>query len=197
MYEKPDMAKKKTARQDTPEKQQPRNAPERSPRLEDIEDPQRDKDRLKPDEASIELPDVKDIPGQEFVHVPRMGEMADTTISSDDEEGVGVFNDDEEDETLIAMGTEDDVSRTDREALRNMDNLQGAEDDTGVQRARLDNADDEGDALNERVNISGGDLDVPGSESDDAMENLGEEDEENNFYSRGSDRNDNMNEGTP
>jgi hypothetical protein len=32
------------------------------------------------------------------------------------------------------------------------------------------------------------DLDIPGSELDDANENIGEEDEENNYYSLGSDR---------
>ncbi len=35
-----------------------------------------------------------------------------------------------------------------------------------------------------------GDLDVPGAELDDAMENVGNEDEENNYYSLGSDDND-------
>lgn len=37
-----------------------------------------------------------------------------------------------------------------------------------------------------------GDLDVPGAELDDAMENVGNEDEENNYYSLGSDDNDNL-----
>ena len=35
--------------------------------------------------------------------------------------------------------------------------------------------------------MSGGDLDVPGSELDDAQENNGNEDEENNYYSLGGD----------
>jgi hypothetical protein len=65
----------------------------------DLTDPQRDQDRLKPEEATIDLPDVKDIPGQEFVHAPPLGMLADTTISSADEEGEGLFEDDEEDET--------------------------------------------------------------------------------------------------
>jgi hypothetical protein len=34
---------------------------------------------------------------------------------------------------------------------------------------------------------SGSDLDVPGSELDDAMEDIGSEDEENNYYSIGGD----------
>lgn len=171
---------------------------ERTPRAsDDIHDSPRDIERLKPDETTIELPDVKDIPGQEYIHVPRLGELADTTISSDDEEGVGLFNDDEDDETLISMGTENDVSPTDKNVLANMDHLQGADDDMGVQRATLDNVDFEGDELNEKVDVAGADLDDAGVEEDDAMENIGEEDEENNQWSRGSDRNDGMNEGTP
>ncbi len=36
-------------------------------------------------------------------------------------------------------------------------------------------------------NLTGGDLDVPGAELDDAQENIGSEDEENNYYSLGGD----------
>lgn len=35
--------------------------------------------------------------------------------------------------------------------------------------------------------LSGNDLDIPGSELDDEMENVGSEDEENNYYSLGGD----------
>ncbi|MDZ4758997.1 MAG: hypothetical protein SGJ10_12770 [Bacteroidota bacterium] len=35
--------------------------------------------------------------------------------------------------------------------------------------------------------LSGSDLDVPGSELDDEQENIGSEDEENNYYSLGGD----------
>ena len=35
--------------------------------------------------------------------------------------------------------------------------------------------------------LSGSDLDIPGSELDDEMENVGSEDEENNYYSLGGD----------
>ena len=38
--------------------------------------------------------------------------------------------------------------------------------------------------------MSGDDLDVPGSELDDADENIGSEDEENNLYSLGGDKHD-------
>jgi hypothetical protein len=44
--------------------------------------------------------------------------------------------------------------------------------------------------MNERDfedNLSGNDLDVPGSELDDLQEKVGSEDEENNYYSLGGD----------
>jgi|SRR6218665_279639 len=40
----------------------------------------------------------------------------------------------------------------------------------------------------------GSDLDIPGAELDDADESIGEEDEENNFYSLGGDNHDDMEE---
>ncbi|MEO8583965.1 MAG: hypothetical protein ABI415_09230 [Flavitalea sp.] len=59
----------------------------------DIHDSERDQERLKPDTANIDLPDVEDIPGQERVRVLPMGELGDTTIASDDEEGKDIFGD--------------------------------------------------------------------------------------------------------
>jgi hypothetical protein len=49
---------------------------------------------------------------------------------------------------------------------------------------------EEPDTMNERDfkdDQSGGELDVPGSELDDAQEKVGSEDEENNYYSIGGD----------
>src|SRR5690348_17294662 len=80
----------------------------------DLPDSPEDAERLKPEETTIDLPDVKDIPGQEFVHVPTLGELADTTISSADEEGEGLFDDEDDD---IVMGTEADISAEDKRML--------------------------------------------------------------------------------
>jgi hypothetical protein len=47
------------------------------------------------------------------------------------------------------------------------------------------------DVLNEKdfdQDVSGADLDVPGAELDDLQENIGSEDEENNHYSLGGDK---------
>jgi len=57
-----------------------------------------------------------------------------------------------------------------------------------------------GDGFNEfnvkdfEDHMSGDDLDVPGSELDDAQESIGSEDEENNYYSLGGDDHDNLDE---
>lgn len=42
--------------------------------------------------------------------------------------------------------------------------------------------------------MSGSDLDVPGSELDDELEEIGSEDEENNYYSLGGDNHSNLDE---
>jgi hypothetical protein len=44
--------------------------------------------------------------------------------------------------------------------------------------------------------MSGGDLDIPGSDLDDAFEDIGNEDEENNHYSIGGDNHSNLDENT-
>jgi hypothetical protein len=42
--------------------------------------------------------------------------------------------------------------------------------------------------------MSGNDLDIPGSELDDIQENIGSEDEENNYYSTGGDNHNDLEE---
>ena len=51
---------------------------------------------------------------------------------------------------------------------------------------------EDGDAPEEES--PGSDLDVPGSEQDDENEKIGEEDEENNYYSLGGDDHDDLDE---
>ncbi len=62
-----------------------------------------------------------------------------------------------------------------------------SEDELELKKSLLDNTDDDGELLNEQSSaddISGNDLDIPGAEDDDANEEIGEEDEENNGYSK-------------
>ncbi len=60
----------------------------RRPEDDDLTDSPSDQERLKPEITTIDLPDVSDIPGQENIHIPPLGALADTTISSDDEEDI-------------------------------------------------------------------------------------------------------------
>ncbi|MFT3750192.1 MAG: hypothetical protein QM768_17885 [Agriterribacter sp.] len=144
----------------------------------DMADSARDKKHLKPDEGIIDFPDVKDIPGQEYIHVPPLGELADTTISSDDEEGKRIFDSDEDEQA------ENNVTAEEKKALKNAaEKSPGIRDEDNLKSAMLDKQDEEGELLNERTNFSGSELDVPGSEEDDTAEEIGEEDEENNSYS--------------
>jgi hypothetical protein len=145
----------------------------------DLPESKRDKRLLEPDKATLDLPEVKDIPGQEHVRPLPAGEMADTTISSADEEANALLDTDEDiivDKTLNVTGTERDLLQRSSESM-------ATTDDEQLNAADLDKTDEDGTMLNEKVNRSGSDLDVPGSEDDDANEEIGEEDEENNSYS--------------
>ena len=57
------------------------------------------------------------------------------------------------------------------------------DDDKLLLKSKLDNVDEDGEILNENIDNSGEDLDVPGNETDDELETIGKEDEENNSYS--------------
>ena len=160
----------------TPEGKANRNA--------DLEDSPRDREKLNNEEATLDLPDVKDIPGQEYVHAPNPGEYADTTISSADEEGENIWNNEK------VSDESSDVSDIERRLLDESANDMPTKDEQLLRRASLDNTDNEGELLNEKTSsnaISGSDLDIPGAEQDDQNEDIGEEDEENNPYSLGGD----------
>jgi hypothetical protein len=154
----------------------------------DLPETKDDKQHLQPDEGTLDLPNVKDIPGQEHIHPLIAGEFADTTISSDDEEGVGVL--DEEDDEVAGDNTTN-VSKEEKKALRDASEKMPDEDEENLEKAQLDKQDEDGELLNEKTNLSGSDLDIPGSEEDDFNEEIGEEDEENNSYSLDAEDEDN------
>ncbi|MDR3680857.1 MAG: hypothetical protein P4L41_12910 [Flavipsychrobacter sp.] len=81
-----------------------------------------------------------------------------------------------------------DITAEDLKILGAIENG-STEDDNNLLEGELDDTDEDGDPLNESstLSLSGSDLDVPGSEDDDADEAMGEEDEENNYYSLGGD----------
>ncbi|BAV08510.1 hypothetical protein SAMN05421788_11497 [Filimonas lacunae] len=141
----------------------------------DIKDSAKDEAKLKPEVATIDLPDVEDIPGQEHVRPAPLNGIGDVTISSGDEEGKRILeNDDDLDES--------DVTPEEKELLQQTSESMSSDEDLDVRNARVDNRDEDGELLNEDS------LDVPGSEDDDENEEIGEEDEENNEYSLGDNR---------
>jgi len=150
-----------------------------SKRNTDLPESDDDKKHLQPDKATLDLPEVKDIPGQEHVRPFLDGEMADTTISSADEEGKGVLDTDDD----IITDKTSNVTRTEKELLKRSSESMATPDEQQLNRADLDQTDNDGSPLNEIIDHSGNDLDVPGSEQDDPNEKIGEEDEENNSYS--------------
>ena len=76
----------------------------------------------------------------------------------------------------IVTGTEADLTPEDLKALGTLDGDQdGSEDETLIPKIKIGS------------DLFGDDLDVPGSELDDEAEDIGSEDEENNYYSRGQD----------
>lgn len=162
----------------------------------DLPDSPEDREKLRTEETFIDLPDVKDIPGQEFVNVPNIGEMADTTAASDDEEGVGVFDlDDSEDFT---PGTEGDVRPDEREALRDTTYMPTRDEDR-LRQARMDNVDFQGEPLNEGSfgegqMLSASDLDSGDMPDETLSDAMGQGDEENKFYSQDDTDRDQANE---
>jgi hypothetical protein len=150
----------------------------------DLPNTSRDEEKLSPDETTMNLPDVRDIPGQEHIRPPKLRSFNDTTISSDDEEGIGIpgLHDDQE------MSDSTNVTEEEKDLLEQSVNSMSGPDDLDQRKAMLDDRDEEGELLNEGEDVSGKDLDVPGAEEDDENEDVGEEDEENNSYSLGGDR---------
>jgi len=66
-------------------------------------------------------------------------------------------------------------------------------EDTSKTKA-LNNAYGRRNEKNFNEDMSGSDLDIPGAELDDDQENIGNEDEENNYYSLGGDDHDDLDE---
>ena len=155
----------------------------------DLQDSPDDEELLRSEKATIDLPDVKDIPGQEHISVPNMEQFKDTTASSDDEEGkdvwkTGLVTDD------VITDQSSNVSPIEKEMLEMSASDMPTKDEQQLRRATLDDRDSDGELLNEKTSanaISGSDLDIPGADDDNMNEQAGEEDEENNPYSLGGD----------
>lgn len=158
----------------------------------DLPNSDADKKHLKSETFEIDMPDVSDIPGQKKIRVPPLGELADTTISSSDEEGAGIL-DDPQDQELNTERLDANITNDERKTLDDAANKMQTNDQRALEQATLDQVDDDGEPLAEKTSLSGDDLDVPGSELDDADEEVGEEDEENNSYSQDDETEDESN----
>lgn len=147
--------------------------------LSDQIDSAQDRKEMKPETGSLDLPDASEIEGNRGIG----SRPPVATVSSSDEEGGDVFNEENPD----SGGS--NVSEEEQDDLRTAANDMPGDDET-LREAGLDDEDEDGTRLNEdsfEENISPDDLDVPGTGLDDSDENIGEEDEENNEYSLGGD----------
>jgi len=152
----------------------------------DLKDSKKDQQKIKPESFTMDMPEVKDIPGQENVVPPQFREMQDVTIASAGEEGEGILDDLNEDIQPISNGPSD-VTPAEKKLLRKSAGHQPTDETADFEQMALDDRDNEGDLLNEKgikQDRSGADLDAPGTELDDDNESIGEEDEENNIYSQ-------------
>jgi hypothetical protein len=138
----------------------------------DIQDSPEDQEKLKPEQVTLDLPEVKDIPGASRTLKNASLLPGDTTISSADEEADDILGDDDDE-----LGEENnlrddsDVTETEKKLLR--DSLDPSYDtDLPVHSISLDRKDNEGVVLNE----SGMDRDLFGEDLDDSL--VKEEDEE-------------------
>ena len=139
-----------------------------------IKGTKKDTKKPEPEIISMDMPEVKDIPGQENIKPPQFREMQDVTISSADEEPV------------TGNGSSD-VTNTEKRLLKKSAGHLPTEESEDFNKMALDDRDNDGELLNEkniRQDRSGEDLDIPGAELDDEDENIGDEDEENNIYSQ-------------
>src|SRR5205085_8728117 len=95
---------------------------------------------------------------------------------------------DTDEDTLIGQ-LDANVTKDERELLQESSESMASPDDQSLRNARLDNRDNDGTLLNEKIDLSGNDLDVPGSEEEERKE----DDEENEPYSLNDDKEDQTN----
>ena len=155
----------------------------------DLPDSMDDRDKLAPEESTMDLPDVKDIPGQEHIRPPKLRSFIDTTNASDGEEGKGIvgLNDDDGDADDDTAGAGGNVSREERQALSD-DTYMPTRDENNLRQARMDNVDFEGEPLNEESfgtgqQLSGAGLDTGDMPDETRTDSMGQGDEENKHFS--------------
>ena len=132
--------------------------------------------------ASLNYPPSEDITRQakkeelDVEYITRSGKYSDPPIAPEDT--IEPDNNIVDDEIKLVPGTEADLTKDDLLILESTDGM--------THTSKLEEIDQE---KNEER-----DLDIPGAELDDKDEVLGEEDEENNYYSLGGDRHEDLEE---
>ena len=149
----------------------------------DLTDPPQDQEKLQETESTVNIPEVKDIPGQENIRPPKIQEMADVTPSSDDEEGTGLLdklNKPDDDDDLIVTGNETDISPEELSMLEGLDGFEATADNENLAKSALDNIDQTGEELNEDSfgeDLTGEDLDIETGDEEDLID-LDDQEEE-------------------
>src|SRR3954454_15179649 len=94
--------------------------------------------------------------------------MAIPTTQTDitDDQQTGTPNEGDKN-TPAGQSSDADISPVELELLDNAGTNEPGDDDDMLMDSHLDNLDDEGEELNEADDLTGEDLDVPGSEADD------------------------------
>ena len=142
-----------------------------------------------PSEDDITNPDngMKKVQG-DVEDLANSASISRRVVSDRDQINESLNDEDAIEDLGIVQGTEADVTADDLILLGDRNTDQDMNDDEDTGNARVDQADLDNDKLDENG------LDIPGEELDDRNEAIGEEDEENNFYSIGGDRHDNLEE---
>lgn len=152
----------------------------------DLKDVKKDQQKMQPEYTTIDMPEVKDIPGQENVIPPQFLEMQDVTISSADEEGEGILDDLNTDNQSLVINSSD-VTKEEKKLLQKSAEHQPTGETKDFNEMALDDKDNDGELLNEKgikQDRTGEDLDTPGTDMDSDDDDVAEEDEENNIYSQ-------------
>ena len=100
-----------------------------------MKDSKKDQKKMQPEATTMDMPEVKDIPGQENIRPPQFREMQDITISSADEEGVGILDNLNEDEEPVP-GNSSDVTRGEKRLLKKSAGHQPAEQQRAHQHGK-------------------------------------------------------------
>ena len=163
------------------------------PAREDIMDQRNDIHR---EDIDVEnLPNSRNMTGvsQRFSANNQAPQPDDNNDYDDRPEEIGAPQNVENDDLGMREGTEADVSEEERKVLEDASYSRSEGDEANLQQASLDTTDFDGEPLNEESFgsvRSGAGLDIPEEVDETNTESMGQGDEENKYYSLGSDRQD-------